>query len=143
MVDFDRETKEVPHAKMSDDYIKLAQKFVSNPLYLVWRDKNEKLVATATLNINGKYPRVSRVFTDKDERGKSYAKMLVHYLTSEVFKEGKVATLYTDYDYPPSNRCYQKVGYKLNRTIVKFMPPLQGESHIKARNYIRHAQNTY
>ncbi len=120
MVDFDVETKEDPNAKMSDDYIKLAQKFVSNPLYFVWRDKNEKVVATATLNVSGKYPRIGRVFTDKDERGKAYAKMLVHYLTAKVLSEGKTAMLYTDYDYAPSNRCYQGVGYQLNRTLVKF-----------------------
>jgi len=123
MVNFDVETKEEPHAKMGDDYVKLAQKFVSNPLYLVWRDKNEKVVATANLNMVGKYPRVGRVFTDENERGKSYAKMLVHYLTVKVLKEGKISMLYTDYGYPSSNRCYQGVGYKLNRIIVKFMPP--------------------
>ncbi len=143
MVNFDVETKEDPMAKMSDDYVRLAQKFVSNPLYLVWRDKNEKLVATATLDKSGKYPRIGRVFTDEDERGKAYAKMLVHYLTNEVFKEGKLAMLYTDYDYPSSNRCYQKVGYQLSRTVVRFMPPVQGESHIRSRNYMRHTQNSH
>ena len=143
MVNFDLETKEEPHAKISDDYVRLAQKFVSNPLYFVWRDKNEKLVATATLDKSGEYPRIGRVFTDENERGKAYAKMLVHYITNEVFKEGKVAMLYTDYDYPSSNRCYQGVGYKLSRTIVKFMPPKQGESHTRLRNYIGHTQNSY
>ena len=128
MVNFDVETKEEPHAQMCDDYVKLAQKFVSNPLYLVWRDKNEKAVATATLTMNGKYPRVGRVYTDADERGKAYAKMLVNYLTLKVFAEGKEAMLYTDYDYPSSNRCYQGVGYKLSRTVVKFMPPRQNKS---------------
>ncbi|MBR6411597.1 MAG: GNAT family N-acetyltransferase [Alphaproteobacteria bacterium] len=143
MVNFDVETKEEPHAKMSDDYVRLAQKFVSNPLYFVWRDKDEKLVATATLDKSGEYPRVGRVFTDEDERGKTYAKMLVHYITNEVFKEGKVAMLYTDYDYPSSNRCYQGVGYKLSRTIVKFMPPITGQDYIKLRNYRDCAQNIY
>ena len=143
MVNFDVETKEDPMAKMSDDYVRLAQKFVSNPLFLVWRDKNEKAVATAALDMSGEYPRIGRVFTDENERGKAYAKMLVHYLTNQVFKEGKVAMLYTDYDYPSSNRCYQGVGYKLSRTIVKFMPPQQDESHVRLRNYIGHTQNTY
>ena len=124
MVSFDVETKEEPGAKMSDKYIKLAEKFVSDPLYFVWRDENEKLVSTATLNVKGKYPRVGRVFTDQTARGKSYAKMLVHYLTLKVLNEGKISTLYTDYKYEPSNRCYQGVGYKLNRTVVKFMPSL-------------------
>ncbi|MBQ3696131.1 MAG: hypothetical protein II938_04110 [Alphaproteobacteria bacterium] len=128
MVNFDVETKEEPHAQMCDDYVKLAQKFVSNPLYLVWRDKNENAVATANLTMNGKYPRVGRVYTAVDERGKAYAKMMVNYLTLKVFAEGKTAMLYTDYDYPSSNRCYQGVGYKLNRTIVKFMPPKQTKS---------------
>ena len=142
MVNFDIETKEDPMAKMSDGYVRLAQKFVSNPLYFVWRDKNEKLVSTATLDMSGKYPRIGRVFTDEDERGKAYAKMLVHYLTDMVFKEGKIAMLYTDFDYPSSNRCYRGVGYDLSCTVSKFMPPLQGESHISLRDYVGHTPNS-
>ena len=34
----------------------------------------------------------------------------------------KMAMLFTDYDYPPSNRCYQAIGYQLNCTIVNFIP---------------------
>lgn len=124
LVNFDHETGENPNAKLSD-YLELAQEFVSNPAYRVWRDNDEKIVATATIKINDTTPRISRVYTNREDRGKSYAKMLVHYLTDMAFKNGKNVMLFTDYDYLPSNRCYQAIGFELDCTIVNFVPPLQ------------------
>lgn len=121
LVNFDKETGENPQAKISD-YIETAQEFVSDPAFQVWRNDNEKIVAIASVRINENHPRIGRVYTNNDERGKSYAKMLVHYLTSFALKQGKKTMLFTDYDYQPSNRCYQAVGYKLDCTIVNFIP---------------------
>lgn len=124
LVNFDKETKENPDAQVAE-YMDLASEFVSAPTHCVWRDRNDKLVALATLRINERYPRIGRVYTLVDERGKSYAKMLVHYLTTQILKAGKKAMLFTDFDYAPSNRCYQAIGYKLNGTIVNFIPPIE------------------
>lgn len=121
MVNFNKETGENPQAKISD-YIETAQKFVSDPAFQVWRNDNDKIVAIASIRVNENHPRIGRVYTNTDERGKSYAKMLVHYLTSFALKQSKKTMLFTDYDYQPSNRCYQKVGYELNCTIVNFIP---------------------
>lgn len=123
IVNFNKETGEGPNAQLSD-YILKAEEYTSNPLHCVWRDENEKLVAIAHMSIDQNYPRISGVYTEPDERGKSYAKMLVHYLTNQALKDGKTPMLFTDYDYEPSNRCYQAVGYKLNCAITNFLPPL-------------------
>ncbi len=122
LVNFDRETGENPNAQLSD-YLPAAQDYTSAPMNCVWRDEEEKLVAIAKLKTNVKYPRISQVYTLPNERGKSYAKMLVHYLTVQALKSGKAPMLFTDFDYEPSNRCYQAIGYELNCTIVNFIPP--------------------
>ena len=121
LVNFNIETGENPEAKISD-YIEQAQEFVSHPMCYIWRNEDEKIVAIANVRINEAYPRIGRVYTKSEERGKSYAKMLVHYLTSLALKKGKTPMLFTDFDYLPSNRCYQAIGYELKCTIVNFMP---------------------
>ena len=123
IADFGKETGENPNCQLAS-CIEAAQKYSSNPNSLVWRDKNEKIVTIAKIRTDATFSRIGEVFTCPDERGKSYAKMLVHYLTSLAIKNGQKPMLFTDYDYAPSNRCYQAVGYQLNCTIVNFMPPL-------------------
>ena len=123
-VNFNIETGENREAKLAD-YMDDAKEFISDPTSYVWRDENGKIVAIAAVRANDKHPRIGRVYTQKDERGKSYAKMIVHYLSSLVLKSGKESMLFTDFDYAPSNHCYQAVGYKLNCTIVNFIPPLE------------------
>ena len=122
LVNFGHETKEEPDAKI-EDYIEKATKFISDPMYLIWRDRWEKLVATAHVRTNVDNPRVGGVYTLTEERGKSYAKMLVHYLSLQVLKSGKTPMLFTDYDYTASNRCYEAIGYKLNCVLLNFNPP--------------------
>lgn len=121
LVNFGIETREDPDAKLSD-YIELTNELIADQTLYVWRDQDEKITAVASLKINDKNPRVGRVYTQSQERGKSYAKMLVHYLTSLILNTGKKAVIFTDYDYLPSNRCYQAIGYELNCTIVNFIP---------------------
>ena len=126
IVGFGHETEENPQAQLVD-CMENAQKYTSDPNYLVWRDTNEKIVAIAHKRTGGTYARIGEVFTLPEARGKSYAKMLVHYLTSLSLKKGQGVMLFTNYDYAPSNRCYQAIGYQLTCTIVNFMPPLENE----------------
>jgi len=123
IVGFGRETGENPQAELAD-YMENAQKYTSDPNYLVWRDTNEKIVAIAHKRTGGTYARIGEVFTLPEARGKSYAKMLVHHLTSLSLKKGQKIMLFTDYDYAPSNKCYQAIGYQLTCTIVNFIPEM-------------------
>ena len=123
---FGIETKEDLNPKIAD-YIEKASKFVSDPMSLVWRNQDGKIVSTADVRMDADFPRVGKVYTVKEERGHSYAKMLVHYLTSIVLKSGKIPMLYTDFNYNASNRCYQAIGYELNCNIVNFTPPLNDQ----------------
>ena len=130
LADFGKETKEHPDAKVAD-YMEMAQEFVSDPTSLVWRNQNGDIVSIAVARTNEKHPRISRVYTKEKERGHSYAKMLVHYLTSQILKSGKTPMLFTDYSYKSSNLCYQAIGYELDCTIVNFYPPLHGKKEIE------------
>ncbi len=96
-----------------------AQKFVDNPLYLVWRDTNNKIVTTCRMAETENHARAGHVMTLPEERGKSYAKMLLHYLTKQILDMGKMPVLYTNFDYESSNICYSKVGYTLDCVIVQ------------------------
>jgi len=97
-----------------------ARAFVSNPLNKVWRNPDGKIVAIARINETEEYGRLGVVLTAPEERGKSYAKMLTHFLTKRVLDMGKTPMLFTDFDYEPSNRCYTGVGYELIGTIVNY-----------------------
>lgn len=123
IVNFGIETGEDPNAQLAD-YLEKAQEYLSFPTHCVWRDTNEKIVAIAHMNTDNNLSRISGVYTQREDRGKSYAKMLVHYLTGLSLKKGNKIMLFTDYDYQPSNRCYQAIGYELNCTIVNFTPSL-------------------
>lgn len=55
--------------------------------------------------------RITRVFTNRSDRGNGYASMLITELCEETLKQGKTLVLYADADYPSSNRAYTKIGF--------------------------------
>lgn len=84
-----------------------AKKHIEDPNFYVWK-VDEKIVATAGYIDN----RISRVFTNRDDRGNGYAGMLCYELCEELIKQGKTPMLYADADYISSNRAYQKIGFE-------------------------------
>ena len=62
------------------------------------------------------------MISSKKKTRKILCQKLVHDLTTQILKSGKKAMLFTDYDYEPSNRCYQAIEYELIGTIVNFIP---------------------
>ena len=94
-----------------------AKDFITSPLHKVWRDEEGKIVAIAKINATEKYGRIGIVYTKKEARGKHYAGMLVHFLTQAILKSGKTPMLFTNADYPPSNKCYRRLGYQPLTTV--------------------------
>ncbi len=78
----------------------------------VWENGQGELVAMTSGEVEGKYSKVASVYTLPEARRKGYALHLVHRVTKEILEKGSVPILYTDADYPASNECYKKVGYK-------------------------------
>lgn len=116
---FGRETGEDKNATTKNSMLE-AESFIISPLSQVWRDKNNKIVAITRTKASEKYARIGHVITNPDERGKSYAKMLVHFMTKYAMNVGKIPMLFTNFDYTPSNKCYKAVGYELVCTIVNY-----------------------
>ncbi len=116
---FGRETGENKNAT-AESCMTDAADFINNPLKKVWRDTHDKIVAITLLRESDKYARIGHVITAKDERGKSYAKMLVHFMSKYALDNGKKPMLFTDFEYEPSNKCYPAVGYELVCNVVNF-----------------------
>ncbi|MCL2439712.1 MAG: GNAT family N-acetyltransferase [Alphaproteobacteria bacterium] len=94
----------------------------TNYPFTVWRDTNDTIVAIARNNLQAEnHGRIGIVITAPEHRGKSYAKMLVHYMTGQIFAAGKRPLMFTDLSYEPSNRCYKAVGYELLDTIANYV----------------------
>lgn len=118
-VQFGQETGEDKEATM-ENRMDDARGFINSPLKKVWRDENNKIVTLAKLGLSEKYARFGHVITAPEERGKSYAKMLVHFFTKYSLTLGKEPMLFTDFEYIPSNKCYTAVGYELVCTIANY-----------------------
>ncbi len=112
-----------------------AKDFITSPLHKVWRDEEGKIVAIAKINATEKYGRIGAVYTKKEARGKHYAGMLVHFLTQAVLKSGKIPMLFTNADYPPSNKCYRRLGYQPLTTIFCYGVKTTSTPKKKEKNF--------
>ncbi|MBQ7101940.1 MAG: GNAT family N-acetyltransferase [Clostridia bacterium] len=85
----------------------------------LWKD--EIIVAMAMVaHETSKYARINTVVTDREHRGKGYAKMLICTLTSQLLDKGKIPMLYADANNPSSNAVYRKAGYVYQGEITEF-----------------------
>lgn len=131
LVDFDVESGELPKKEPDAQDYKKAHEFISNPSHLVWRNSNNDIATIAYTKESEKIQRICSVFTPKIFRGKGYARMLVHHLTSQILKNGNVAALYVDEDNSSAIKTYLAVGYKLNGALLSFEMPKKQKTQQK------------
>jgi predicted GNAT family acetyltransferase len=82
----------------------------SHDLFL-WSDGG--VVAMARIaNKGNKYARINTVVTNREHRGKGYAKMLVGDICKQLLEQGLIPMLYADARNPSSNSTYQKIGFR-------------------------------
>lgn len=93
---------------------------VDKKIFYVWVDDNDKIVCTAVLKTNDKFARINHVYTPVESRCKGYAKNLIYVLTQKAIDEGFTPVLYTDYNYPASNKAYKAVGYIDTGVLINF-----------------------
>lgn len=97
------------------------EKEIDNPNFYVLRNSDNKIVCMAHYT---DYPdgtsRVWLVYTPDEERQKWYAAKLVYELTKKILNSWLTPILYTDQNYPNSNKAYANAGYKNNGTLVSF-----------------------
>lgn len=85
-----------------------------------WKNKEGKIVCIANFQVLGETARIGHVFTLEEERGKGYAANLIHDLTEKLLNEGLQPLLYTDYNYPASNKAYINAGYEDKGILINF-----------------------
>lgn len=80
--------------------------------YTILRGKDGEILAGAKLSqLGARYGRIALVYTKPEARGNGYAGMAVAAIAQEIIAAGRMPMLYTDGDYPSSNRAYAKVGF--------------------------------
>lgn len=104
--------KEVNEPDFSANAEKNAARFLKNRSVFLWLvdGKPVSMVNRSRKTKNG--ATVNAVFTPDEYKRKGYATSTVSALTSKLLDEGaQFCSLYTDADYPTSNRIYKKIGY--------------------------------
>ena len=115
------DNKEINNINISkSDAIKHIAELIEKKVFYVWRDQNNKIVCTAALNTNLQFARINHVYTPVEERCKGYAKNLIYVLTNKALDEGFIPVMYTDYNYPASNKAYKAVGYEDVGVLINF-----------------------
>ena len=113
--------KEIENIDISyEESLKSIVDLVDKKIFYVWVDDNDKIVCTAVLKTNDKFARINHVYTPIDARCKGYAKNLIYVLTNKAIDEGFTPVLYTDYNYPASNKAYKAVGYVDTGVLINF-----------------------
>ena len=97
---------------------KTIDRMVSGKNLFAWRIGNGKVVALTGRGNQGRYSKITSVYTLPEHRRKGYAINLVHGVTKMILDEGLIPILYTDAGYKASNECYQKIGYKQVGSLV-------------------------
>ena len=113
--------KEIENMDISyEESLKSIVDLIDKNIFYVWTDDNDKIVCTAVLKTNDKFARINHVYTPVEDRCKGYAKNLIYVLTQKAIDEGFTPVLYTDYNYPASNKAYKAVGYVDTGVLINF-----------------------
>ena len=101
--------------------LQAAEYEINNKNFYVLRNNDNKIVCMAHYKINQNWTgKVWLVYTPDEERWKWYAAKLVHELTKMLLEEWYTPLLYTDQNYPNSNKAYANAGYENWGTLVCF-----------------------
>ena len=89
-----------------------AQQLAASGNACLWLSPEGRIVSLANIaHRSPRHGRINMVFTHPEYRGNGYAGMLVAFLCRTLRAEGRTPMLYTDADYPASNRAYAKIGF--------------------------------
>ena len=123
LVDFIyKESKEISDVKSLtiEEAEKQFEKIIDTGTYYVWKDANDKIVCQANYSVIDGNAKMAGVYTTPEARGKGYAANIIYQLTNKALSEGYHVSLYTDYNYVPSNKAYKNVGYIDEDVLINF-----------------------
>lgn len=102
------------------DALDFARSMENSNLLNLWYD--EKIISMALIaHKSNKYARINTVVTERAERGKGYAGMLISEMSTELHGENLIPMLYADARNMASNAAYQKIGYIKQGEITEFV----------------------
>lgn len=107
---------------------KKAKDFINENTAYVLRNVEGKIVSMAHYVVSGKYGKIGAVFTEDNERGKGYAAYLIKKISDIVLEQQLVPSLYTDCNYPNSNKAYIKAGFIPEGYLINFTCSKQKDS---------------
>lgn len=92
----------------------------SNNLFL-WEDDGKIVSMARIAHKTGEYARINTVFTEREQRGKGYAGMLVGKMSEKLLEENRIPMLYADARNPASNAAYQKIGFVKYGEVTEYV----------------------
>ena len=102
-------------------FLEKADEEIANDKFYVLRNNEDKIVSMAHYKVSPDgTAKVGLVYTPDEERGKGYAAKIVHDITAILLEKGYIPVLYTDQNYPNSNKAYFNAGYENGGTLVNF-----------------------
>ena len=102
-----------------EEMLPKAKELIENENFYAWRDEDGQIASIARLNYDDdKIARIDMVFTNRGKRCQGFAGMLTYILSKMALESGKLPMLYTDDEYPASNKAYQNVGFVLQDQFV-------------------------
>ncbi len=107
------------HTEIGDDAPTLtrcrekAQGYIDQGALFFWKNAAGKNAACCICRFSQGLATIGHVLTRPEERRKHYAQHLVYQVTKRAADKGYTPMLFTDADYPASNACYEKIGYRL------------------------------
>lgn len=107
---------------LKNECLKEAEKEINSGDFYVLRNRNNKIVCMGHCHFReyGGTATIWLVYTPEEERGKWYAAKLVHELTQIILDRLCVPVLYTDQNYPNSNKAYANAWYENRGTLINF-----------------------
>lgn len=114
-----------------DKAVEDVDNMISSDSFFVWRNNDNKIVCMANYNEIDKEARVNHVYTPVEERKKGYAANLIYSMTNNLLERGVLPLLYTDYNYPASNRAYINAGYEATGILINFSCSKEKKMNLK------------
>ncbi len=96
------------------------EKRLNDGEYYVWKNCNDKIVCQACYSVIDGNAKMTGDYTLPEARGKGYAANIIYQLTNKALALGYHVSLYTDYQYIPSNKAYKNVGYIDDDVLINF-----------------------
>ena len=113
---------DLEHRPMRDGEAEdFANDVAGSPDMYLWEDNGTVTSMAMIVHRTNEFARINTVYTDKKQRGKGYAGMLVGEVTQKLLDENLLPMLYTEKDNVCSNATYKRIGYRSCGELTTFL----------------------